>query len=152
MLRLKYGGPDSKGSCNELVVDALKLDNETREALTCLDIITMGDLTVPGRDDGRTWIPQRKLRQAGLKRLLPLLKDLPAPFDPPTIRVGQCYVHDAAPGNPIYEILGWIEKLVCVRHWTPLYISKRFTPDSRYTLLADNKSRGAGSDDTWIQG
>ena len=39
-LQLKFGEPDSKGSSNELIVDALKLDKETTELLASLDINT----------------------------------------------------------------------------------------------------------------
>ena len=72
-LRLKYGGPDPKGTSNELIADCLTLEPMVIETLVQLDVVTMGDLTTPGSGGNRNWITKKKLKEAGLVALTPIL-------------------------------------------------------------------------------
>ena len=86
-LRLKYGGPDPKGTSSELIVDCLKLDPKVSITLAQLDVLTMGDLTTPGTS-GREWMNKKKLQEAGLSAMALILDIILLPPDTPNIRVG----------------------------------------------------------------
>ena len=107
----------------------------------------MGDLTRPGTS-GREWMNKKKLKEAGLSAMAPILDSMLPPPDTPNIRVGYCIVPKDTVDADILEVLGWIGPRACVRRWTPVCNKGKCTPGSRYTLLAVNRSRGAGSDDT----
>ena len=108
----------------------------------------MGDLTMPGTTTGREWLNKKKLNEVGLSALVPILEGLQPPVDTPHIRVGYCILPTDTVGAEILEVLGWIGPRVCVRRWSPLRNKGKCTPGTRLTLLAANRSRGAGSDDT----
>ena len=89
------------------------------ETLVQLDVVTMSDLTTPGSGGNRNWITKKKLKEAGLGALTPILAGIQPPSDNPCIRVGYCMIHKGMVGKDIPEVLGWIGERVCVRRWTP---------------------------------
>ena len=95
------------------------LDPIIAETLAKLDVITMGDLTTPGSGGNRDWITKKKLKEAGLGALTPILAGIQPPSGNPCIRVGYCMVHKDTVGKDILEVLGWIGEKVCVRRCTP---------------------------------
>ena len=95
----------------------------------------------------RKWITQKKLNGAGFNALGEVLKHVEIPADEILIKMGTCLISKECINGDVLEFLGWVDKLVCVRRWTPSKRGDRCTAKTWYKLRPENRSRGAGTDE-----
>jgi hypothetical protein len=124
---------------------------QLEKMLSNAGVLTLGDVietaTTQNGGEERRWITQRKLNGAGLNALGEVLKHVEIPEDEILIKVGTCLIAKDNINGDVLEFLGWVDKLACVRRWTPCRHGDRCTAKTWYKLRPENRSRGAGTDE-----
>ena len=149
--RLRFGGTDATGTVNQLLSTVIYEEPQLAKTLSNAGVLTLGDVieTSITQDGGeeRRWITQRKLNGAGLNELGEALKHLEIPEGEILIKVGTCLIAKDNINGDVLEFLGWVDKLACIRRWTPCKRDDRCTAKTWYKLRPEDRSRGAGTDE-----
>ena len=61
--------------------------------------------------------------------------------------MGTCLIAKDNINGDVLEFLGWVDKMACVRRWTPCKHGDKCTAKTWYKLRPENRSRGAGTDE-----
>ena len=88
---------DATGTVNQLLATMVMDDTKLLGKLKEMNAITLGDVTEivdEGGEKKRAWISRRKLQQAGLGGLVPVLSNIPVPEGPIPIKAGTCLILD----------------------------------------------------------
>ena len=149
--RLRFGGTDATGTVNQLISTVIHGEPQLAKTLSSVGVLTLGDVieTAIAQEGGveRRWVTQRKLNGTGLDKLGETLKQVEVPEGAILIKVGTCLISKDNTHGDVLEFLGWVDKLACVRRWTPCRYGDRCTAKTWYKLRPENRSRGAGTDE-----